>query len=675
MAVSTENLIQPGPICVSVAGVEIAELLTKEWLIGNSLGAYSSSTAVGCNTRRYHGLLVAAANPPVGRISAVSTVMERVTIGDTSFELATNEFPDAFSPFGVAYLKEFRNEAAATFVFQLGRATFTKEIILADDANVAAVRYTLRGDSGALELRPFLALRDYHALRKVSQPHQMEHHTTADGVVVANGLAPEHTVHLTSSLGTFAPAGQWWYGFRYRVDIQRGQEGLEDLYTPGVFRDALREGRSHEFVAAFGGPGALDFADQVARRSARLASLRAAAGDEGDEFTCKLAEATDVFVARRDVPDQGPSATILAGFPWFTDWGRDAFVALPGLLLATKRFDLARQVFRTFAAYLSEGMIPNRLDDRSHEAHYNSIDASLWYIVAAERYLAATKDKAFWRDVLMPTSDTILRVHRTGTRFDIHADTDGLLAGGSGQTQLTWMDAALGDEVVTPRHGKAVEVNALWHSAHRIMAKRCVGLDNSLAGAYSDIARSIADSFNRKFWNAEARCLYDCIRSDGVDAAVRANQILAVSLPHSPLAAERRRCVVRVVIDRLLTPRGLRTLSAEDAGYRGRYGGSWESRDRAYHQGTVWAWLIGPLVEAYLKTENAKPFAVAQAAGWLDGFAEHLTEAGLGSVSEIFDGDPPHTPGGCFAHAWSVAELLRARQLVRHCRETGQPPE
>jgi predicted glycogen debranching enzyme len=309
-------------------------------------------------------------------------------------------------------------------------------------------------------------------------------------------------------------------------------------------------------------------------------------------------------------------------------------------------------------------MVPNRFDDYAPLAHYNSIDASLQFCLAAERYLAAGGQKRFWKNVLLPAMETILRRYREGTRFDIRADADGLLAGGSIRTQLTWMDAALGEEVVTPRHGKAVEVNALWYFAHRCLAERLAADVPASAAHYAELADQIGESFRRAFWYEQGGHLYDCITDGTGDASLRPNQIFAVSLPHSPLQPHRQRAVVDACRRDLLTPYGLRTLSPHDPRYRRRYGNSWESRDRSYHQGTVWAWLMGPFIEAYMKVNGGGRDAVEQARRWLAAFEGHLREAGLGSVSEIFDGDAPHAPRGCYAQAWSVGEVLRARRLV-----------
>ena len=645
--------------------------LDREWLVTNRIGAYASSTVAGCNTRRYHGLLVAAAAPPGGRFMALATVMEELTVGDEMFQLATNEFSDAFSPCGTAYLAEFRNDAAATFVYHAGGATLTKEIILAEAANTVAVRYTLEGAAATLRVRPFIALRDFHRVRCAEQTHQLTFEVTDEGVTVQDLKWPDHAVYLTAGAAEFAPQGQWWYRFLYRVEIARGLEGEEDLYSPGSFVFQLQPGRSCQLSASADAPSAMDFDAAVAGRRAKTAQLAQAVGPHATRAAQRLAAATDAFVVQRNFRGAKPSTTILAGYHWFADWGRDTFIALPGLLLTTGRFDVARQVFATFASHIADGMVPNRFDDYA-APHYNSIDASLWFIIAAERFMQAAGDDAFWRDTLMPAIDTILRAYHDGTNFDIRADADGLLTGGSPRTQLTWMDAKLGDEAITPRHGKAVEINAMWYCAHRIMAERSAPFDAERSAHYAVAADMIGRALVRAFWNDQAGCLYDCISNDQRDASIRPNQIFAVSLPHSPLSPDQQRSVLQVVTDKLLTPMGLRTLDPADGRYRGRYGNSWESRDRAYHQGTVWAWLIGAFIEAYLNVEGPRPFALEQARHWLSGFDAHLDQAGMGFISEIFDGDAPHAPRGCIAQAWSVAEVLRAKVLVERLAERAE---
>jgi len=658
----------PDPIVIPCAGRAIEDLLAAEWLIANQIGAYASQSVTGCNTRRYHGLLVAATKPPVGRLMALGQLHEQLTVGAGTYDLSTFEFPGAIHPRGASLLHEFVNDVVPRMVFRAAGLTLTKEIILAEAANAVAVRYTLFGGAGELRVRPFAALRDFHNLRKANAPHMLTFELTDSGAVVNDRMRAAGPLYLAAKDTRFEPGPQWWYRFHYRVDHFRGQDADEDLYSPGCFVMTLDDGAPAQFTASLSDPRQVDFDDTAARRRGHMAELAAGLGGDAGEFSRRLAVASDAFVVRRHFPNLPPSWTILAGYHWFADWGRDAFIALPGLLLCTKRFAQAREVFRTFAENISQGMVPNRFDDYSTLAHYNSIDASLWFIIACERYVEATGDTAFWRRTLMPAIQRILDSYHEGTRFDIHADADGLIMGGTYNTQLTWMDVKLGDQAVTPRYGKCVEINALWHSAHRILAHRCRETDPQLADRAAARAEMIAQAFNEAFWYDQGGYLYDCLPDGTHDASIRPNQVLAVSLPYSPLPADRQAAVVRLAADRLLTPMGLRTLDPADPRYRRGYGGSWESRDRAYHQGTVWPWLIGPFIEAYLKVEGFKPFALAQAGKWLDGFNEHLRAAGVGYISEIFDGDAPHGPHGCIAQAWSVGEVLRASRLIDKAR-------
>ncbi|HDZ20025.1 hypothetical protein LCGC14_0335450 [marine sediment metagenome] len=659
----------PPPLTIDCRDGDLDELLNKEWLIANGIGAYASASITGCNTRRYHGLLVAAAQPPVGRIMALATVMEHLDASGQTHELATNEFDRAMSPQGWRHLETFVNDVAPRFVFRIGDLELTKKIILAESANAVVIRYTLRGGSATLHVRPFAALRDYHHVRSAEMPHRMTFDRIDDGVVVHDRTNLAHSLYLTSTGAAFQASPQWWYAFCYRADIARGQGEPEDTYSPGMFICELADGQSCEVQGGLDEAGRILFASTHDRRRQRLAAAAAAVGDKADDTARRLAVAGDAFIVRRQFVNAPSSATILAGFHWFADWGRDAFIALPGLCLATGRFDVARQVFKTFAAWISDGLAPNCFDDDGTSAHYNSIDASLWFIIAAERYLQATGDTEFWSQQLLPAAAAILQAYHDGTRFDIHADGDCLLMGGSPQTQLTWMDAAVDDDVFTPRYGKAVEINALWYAAQRIMEHRCRGIDDGLADQHGHLAELIAPAFAKTFWNQRERCLYDCLCLDGIDDAIRPNQIFAVSLPYSPLSTDQQRDVVRVVQTQLLTPVGLRTLASSHPAYRGSYSGDRLARDRAYHQGTVWPWLIGPFIEAYLKVHEHSPAAADQAESWLSEFDAHLGEAGLGTISEVFDGDEPRQPGGCIAQAWSVAEVLRAKLLVAACRE------
>ena len=661
---TSQHAAMPDPIVVSRAGQPMDDLLDREWLIANDTGAYASGTVLGCNTRRYHGLLVAATAAPMGRIVALATVMEQVTVGKASYDLSTNEFPGAFSPEGMANLVEFRNDVWPTFVYRLGKAQLTKRVILADHNNAVAIQYMVQGNPCRVVLRPFVAMRDFHALRSPGGAGQMAFELADNATIVRDVTDPSGSLYLLSSEATFSAGAQWWRQFLYRAEAARGQDCLEDLYSPGLFMCDLADGGRMQLAASLARPISPDCASAMASRTRKLIKLSESVGSDADNTARRLAMATDTFIAKRPFPSAKSSTTILAGFPWFADWGRDAFISLPGLLLTTGRYSVAREVFQTFSRRISDGLIPNRFDDYKSVAHYNSVDASLWFILAAERYMVATNDNRFWRDTLMPAAEAILKAYQRGTKFDIHADADGLLSAGSADTQLTWMDAKANGRPVTPRHGKAVEINALWYCAHRVMASRSRGIDNKAAEHYSEEAEMIAASFVNTFWQAEFNSLKDCVRDGIADESIRPNQIFAVSAPYSPLSHDQQAAVLETVTEHLLTPMGLRTLSPEDPAYRGHYGHSVEDRDTAYHNGTVWPWLLGAYIEAYLKVHSADATAGVAAAAMLSAFDDHIVSAGLGQVSEICEGDRPHRPAGCIAQAWSVAEILRAKQLI-----------
>jgi len=671
----------PPPIVVAAAGGNSAQLLDKEWLLANKLGAYASATAAGVNTRRYHGLLVAATVPPAGRIVALSCLLDQFIRpqrpdGETTFDLATFEFKGVFSPDGRANLVEFRNDLAATFCYRCGDSELTKEIILAEAANAVAVRYRLlNGPAGRLRLRPFVTLRDYHDLLQGPPQRGMALRQSPGSICVRpdppsnedeGPCLTDHALHMSvapASRASFHPLPQWWYRFRYRADLARGQDGFEDLYTPGAFEVDLRHKAPVQLTASLDELAKVSFSATVAQKRRRLMRLVEAVGPGADQTTRRLAMASDAFVVTHKQPRLKPATTIVAGYHWFVDWGRDAMIASAGLLLETGRFKEAQSVLRLFARAAEDGMVPNCFSERGDPPGFNSIDASLWFVVAADRYVAASGDHAAWKKYFSPTVERICQAYHDGTRFDIHTDVDGLLTSGDELTQLTWMDAELdgpaGRRPVTPRHGKAVEANALWHAALTIAARRCPGGDH-----YRRLAEAVAEAFERTFWNDQAGCLYDCVRGDWADPSIRPNQITAVAMPQCPLRSDRQRSILDVVRRELLTPMGLRTLAPADGRYRGLYGGSWVSRDQAYHQGTVWPWLLGPFIEAHLRVNDFSPQARGQARQWLSGFDAHLAEAGLGYISEVFNGDPPHAPAGCIAQAWSVAEILRAKRLI-----------
>ena len=642
--------------------------ITREWLLTNGRGGFAAGTLAGVPTRRYHGLLIAAARPPLERWLFLSSVLERVTLNDEAFEFAHFEFDGTFHPKGFAHQTEsaLNNNASPPFVrftFEAGDVQLTKWIVLLPDRDEVIVRYRLSTGTAepvTLGLCPLVAMRDFHGQTRQFDPgfavDQTQGYVAVDAFFEGPRLWMRADRHDDGPDVTFDPRPDWWQGFKYRVESQRGLDDREDLFVPGWFQV---EGHGSIDVALH---AAADFGGSVLVAPEPVTWSPPAEADESATEAQRLSQATHAFVVDRLRADGHFSKTILAGYPWFGDWGRDAFIALPGLLLETQRFAEAREVLETFASALADGLIPNRFDDYGLGCIYNSVDASLWYLHAADAYLTASGDETAWPDFLEATYASIINAFHQGTKFNIHADRDGLVVCGDEDLQLTWMDAKCDGVVFTPRHGKPVEINALWYHALCIMADRVA--DDTGSERYQRLADLVKKSFVQAFWNKEQKCLYDVVRDDRADDAVRPNQIFAVSLPHSPLNKTQQKSVLSTVRRELLTPFGLRSLSANHPKYAGRYDGGRFGRDSVYHQGTVWGWLIGPYIEAYLRVHDFSATAKAQMRKHLKHLIDHLDEAGLGSVSEIFDGDSPHTPRGCFAQAWSVAELYRAWQMA-----------
>jgi predicted glycogen debranching enzyme len=605
---------------------------------------------------------------------ALANCLDKVIIGENVLELSTFEFTGKFVPDGFGHLKHFWQDAGVHFKYETEAFELAKSVYLLRDADTVALVYDFKRLAQPVELavRPFVALRDFHGLQR-SYAHLCSE-WKEDHLVVSHETPASCRLLLSCPGSDFEKDPQWWFDFVYRVDRERGQDHAEDLWAPGFFKIRADSPR-HIVLWASLTPSRcpqnpaqlvnLDIEMVLKNLVAHRTELTAATQRPDDENVATLSVAADQFVVRREGIEKS-STTILAGYPWFADWGRDAFISLPGLLLDTGRHQEARSVLTTFAEVANEGMIPNHFDDRSDTAHYNSVDAPLWFINAAFRYLWTAKETEYFCERLLPTIQSIIHCYQNGTRFGIRGDDDGLITAGDSGTQLTWMDAKCGGVTFTPRHGKAVEVNALWYNALRLTADFFRERNADSYNWYTDMANVAGESFCRLFWNDEFKFLNDCIGPDGsYDASLRPNQIFAVSLPHSPLEAEQQRSVVEVVEHNLLTPFGLRTLSPEDSRYKGRYCGPQQERDAAYHQGTVWPYLMGAFVEAYLKVNEFSDDSKQKAREFIQPLLWHMRENGcLGSVSEVFDGDEPQGPKGCFAQAWSVAELLRAYLLI-----------
>ena len=588
-----------------------------EWLETNGTGAFAMGTVAGINTRRYHGLLVAALRPPVGRYVLLSRVEEEICVSGRQYALGACQYPGLVTPRGFERLDEFRTSPCPTWRYELDGVSFEKQVYLVPGRQAVMIRY--RSDSAlTIKVRPFLAYRDYHSLGRWRPDPR--------------GSLPDLNFEHD---GRFEADAYWYYQIEYLVELERGFDFREDLYSPGVISVALEPGQ--------------------------WKSIRASIELVPDSPPCDpvFRSPSEHFVVQR--ADGSP--TILAGYPWFTDWGRDTMISLPGLLIVERHLDNARAVLQGFLSHLHRGLIPNRFPDAGETPEYNSADATLWMFQAMRAWLDAGGDRTFLRDVFYPAAKEIIDWHRRGTCYEIRVDPkDHLLRAGDATTQLTWMDARVGGVPVTPRNGKPVEINALWHGALRLTAEWAAELADPIAAELREEAEKVRESFQAKFWNPERGCLYDVLGDDGPVKKLRPNQIFAVSLPHELLEPAHQRCVVRAVQQELLTPVGLRTLERSDPDYQPRYDGPAAMRDAAYHQGAVWPWLLGPFVDAFLTAFGRSAGNLAYSAGLVQRIeAEASTTGCLGFIAEVYDGEESRRPLGCPAQAWSVAEIARLK--------------
>jgi predicted glycogen debranching enzyme len=561
--------------------------------------------------------------------------------GEALQELSVNQFDHGFHPRGDRLLERFDFDTTARWRYEVLGARIDKELLLCWGRNVAGVRYRIDpGPRGKLDLTliPFVSLRDFHAVERAAGHHRVE----ADGrrVAVFRG---DVVLHLGVDQGSFIHEPDWWRGHFYALDGRRGQEAHEDLFKPGRFVIPVAGPTTLVLWASTESVDSLDF-DAEVQRHAQALNLPASLSP----IQSRLHRAAADFIVARNAPDGSPGTTVLAGYPWFADWGRDTFISLPGLMLTTRRFEQARQVLKVFAEYVSEGMIPNRFDDYTNEPHYNTVDASLWFIHAAHEYVRLSGDRELYDQTLRKACDAILDGYTRGTRFGIRMDeSDGLITQGDADTQLTWMDAKCDGIAFTPRQGKAVEINALWHHALVLMGRR-------------ELADRVKASFTRVFWISPFRGLYDVVNGNEKDAQVRPNQIFAVSLPNSPLSRDQQHAVVEIVRRELLTPYGLRTLGPKERNFHPYYSGPARQRDEAYHNGTIWPWLLGAFLEAYLRVHDRSPASIELARKWLMPLVDLMETGGcVGQIAEIHEAAEPHRPEGCPAQAWSVAEVLR----------------
>jgi len=637
-----------------------------EWLEADGLGGFSSGSVVGPRTRRYHALLLTAVTPPTGRYVLVNGFDAFVETEQGRYALTAQRYSlDAVSPDGDRRLTGFAPDLWPRFSFALEDGTrLEHEVFVPKGLPIVALSWRLLGDKkpATLTVRPFFSGRGYHDLHHENREFRFDADVLGDTVSWKMYGAVPGVTALAS--GGFFAEPDWYRNFLYEEERRRGLDHVEDLAAPGTFRFDLERGEAVLFFGAEGeAAGRLVSAPSA---SALLAELRVSERRRRSSFPTRLDRAADAYLVRR-----GRGQTVVAGYPWFTDWGRDTFIALRGLTLATGRFDEAREILMEWSHAVSEGMLPNRFQDKGDAPEFNAVDAALWYVVAVHEYLKATagrrgsqacRECGSKAGCLQAAVLAILEGYAKGTRHGIRMDTDGLLAAGEPGVQLTWMDAKVGNWVVTARIGKPVEIEALWINALEIGA-----LLDAKWRAPRERARK---AFAEKFWNEKRGFLADVVDAEhvagAVDRSFRPNQILAVGgLPFALLDGARARRVVDAVEERLLTPLGLRSLASDEPDYVGSYAGGPRERDGAYHQGTLWPWLIGPFAEAWVRVRGGSVGARAEARDrFLKPLLRHLDEAGIGHISEVADGDAPHRPGGCPFQAWSVSEALRLQRVV-----------
>jgi len=643
----------------------LEEAESREWLVTNGIGGYASGTIAGGMSRRYHGLLMATLHPPVGRTQLVAWVDEIVRHGGAELALATHRWASgAVEPKGFQHIEEFRLEGRTpVWTYALGEARMEKRVFMQQDANTSYVQYTMVEGSGSLEmgLKALVNYRDFHGATHAGDWRmRVEPVERGVRVIAFDGATP---FYLMSGGAACEVRNEWYRDGFLPAERNRGLDDREDYLFAALFHAQLQVGESFSVVLTTDESSGLDAGAILVQRAADESTLlNASTAAKKDtsaiepDWLSQLVLAADQFIVKRASPVEPEGPSVIAGYHWFGDWGRDTMIALPGLTLATGRADVARQILLAFARYVDGGMLPNNFPDAGGTPAYNTVDAALWYFEAVRQYFGATRDMQTLQK-LFPVLAGMIDAHVKGTRYQIHVDSaDGLLYSGEAGVQLTWMDAKIGDWVVTPRTGKAVEVNALWINALETMA----GFARLLAKPsenYDVLGQKAKGGFQR-FWNAQSGCCYDVIDAPGFgnDASLRPNQIFAVALPISPLTDAQQKAVVDICAERLLTPYGLRSLAQGQSGYQGHYRGGPRERDAAYHQGTVWAWLLGPFALAHFRVyrdQNA-------AKGFFDSIGAATRFYGVGSLAEIYDGDAPFAPRGCIAQAWSVGEALRA---------------
>jgi predicted glycogen debranching enzyme len=656
----------------------IEKALYKEWIITNGLGGYSSSTILGMNTRKYHGLLVVAFHPPRDRWVCLSKLDEEIITDTNTYMLGVNEFQNRMFPSGYRFQKKFSLSPFPTYCYSIENVKIEKTIFMPYGKNCVVVIYKFlnkNDDRVKMRILPYVNFRFFHSItdRRAISWEFIETNGGEKGWVKLE--VPQASIMMASTIGRYFKKKKWMEGIYFREESLRGESYLDDYYQPGSFNVFLKGNSKGKFALIIGVKKCEDKIEKFLNEPVTFSKVEGLYKKEVERYEKKISHffhvhptipisnwlkwlilATNHFIVKGKKNGQ---KSVIAGYHWFEVWGRDTFISLPGLTLITGRFKDARLVFLTFKNQCKNGLIPNLISDDAKKAKYNSVDATLWYIDAVSQYLKYTRDFKFVHEHLWETLKTIIENYIHGTKFKIKLDDDGLL---SHNSQLTWMDAISQGKPVTPREGKAVEVQALWYNTLKIINSLAIRFkEREKAEKYATIAEKTKKSFIEKFWNAEQECLFDVVNENIKDDSLRPNQIIAVALDFTMLDPLKNEKIVDVVQQEFLTPYGLRTLTRKDQRYIGVYTGDRRKRDIAYHNGTVWSWLLGPFIRAFLKTkgykENIREYAFDTFLSQL--FTKQIYEYGLGNLNEIYDGKEPHFPKGCITQAWSVAEPLR----------------
>ena len=648
------------------------EGIKREWAVTNGIGGYAGSSMIGAHSRTHQGYLIASLHAPIERYLVFSKINETVTVGTRTLSFETSQHRASGKTVyteGQKFLTSFIYDGSVHYTYETDNFSFEKHITLKRNANVCAVAYELTaGDSDCtFTLTPLFNYREHS---ESSTPDTLKFETFTEDRTFY--LVPEKNkdiaIRFQTSEGTFSERETVYdIDMQLQIEVDLETDGLDCHYCPVDLSIAVPANTTKKvsILCSIGdvnerpAPVSATEAFSILEENARChAELFEKAGYR-DSFANQLVLASDQFLTYRESTKM---MTVLAGLPWFTDWGRDTMIAFTGLTLCTKRFKEAEEILLTFARYIRHGIVPNMFPDDNMPPLYNTVDASLWYFYAVYQYLhynPAAEAEAFVKEQIFPHLKEIISAYEKGTDFSIYMEDDGLIHAGSGLDQITWMDVRVGDWVATPRHGKPVEINALWYNALRIMESLCEKFDED-ASAYRTRAEQVKESFNAKFWDSANQCLFDVVDGDEPDDHIRPNQVYAVSLPFSLLPEEQEKAVVALVEKELFVGCGLRSLAPDHPDYHGIYCGALAKRDAAYHQGTAWGFLLGGFFSAYMKVNHHSSSAAANAVRMLEPVRKHLTDSGcIGSISEIFDGDAPHNPRGCYAQAWSVGEVLR----------------